>query len=663
MCIVNFNGLCIQACVMSRVKRSSGKEYRRLSQAAESDDEVILYSLSPSSQPSVQLRISTTEFGSGRYDQSLDLELPEIRKLPLNRGSASRRKGRLSVVRNLRSSKEARTCVCFLLLFAIAIGIVILVSFKLGVYWTPATSEQQSSTLPVATPTTQPPSNRPTGEASNTPTEEPPEENTSKNPPEEITIKPSEELPKEENTKEPPEEITTEPPENPEEISVGPPEEHTETTHLPPEEHTVVTPTTANEMDNGGSNGSEPVTPGTASIPPANLTAATTTEYLTPSSHPSPSPPPLPDPHHDSEDSETSRVKWEREFFPALTETTLQLQDMNYDNVTDVLMVEGQGSCDMILRALDGLTGQTVWEVPVHIPYDAFAVKCDVDLNKDDIIDCIAAGRQSGFKAISGADGSTLWDRDPNMAYLRYNFYFPLIVPDLDNDGVPDLINTHGGDSTYSESQKERSPSFLVIVSGRTGQQLMERVPVPDGHETYMSPVYLSRGEGVDDLLLLGTGGETLPGSLWAIGYDSLRTRVLSYCASGRYDPDYPPFTGYVNHACIEDMSQKEMEEQRPVFDSRSFDESHDTKHDKHLHFCHPWGSHNPVWNKYGLCVYHILTTTEKGVILPPVIAEMTGDSQDDLVVSTFDGKTLVINGESGDVVWEVTRPGTESYR
>ena len=335
---------------------------------------------------------------------------------------------------------------------------------------------------------------------------------------------------------------------------------------------------------------------------------------------------------------------------------------MNRDGITDVVMVEGLGTCDMILRALDGLTGDSVWEA--RLKYDAFAVKCDIDLNDDDIIDCIAAGRQSGFRALSGADGSILWDRDPNLAYLRYNFYFPLIVPDLDYDGVPDLVNTHGGDATYGESVTERSPSFLVVVSGRTGQQLMERVPVPDGHETYMSPVYLSRGEGLDGMILVGTGGETLPGSLWAISYNSLRSRILRYRTTHtQYDPDYTPFREYINHACNKDMTTKELEDLRPVFDPESFDVGRDTKGDKHLSLCRSWGSHHAIWNEYGLCVYQLLTTEEKGVMLPPVIVDMTEDAQDDLVVSTFDGRTLVINGNDTEVVWEVTRPGTESYR
>ena len=322
-------------------------------------------------------------------------------------------------------------------------------------------------------------------------------------------------------------------------------------------------------------------------------------------------------------------------------------------------MVEGRGQCEMVVRVLDGLTGTSVWEA--NVTYDAFAVRCEVDLDADGLVDCIAAGRQSGFRALRGSNGSVLWDRDPRLAFLRYNFYFPLFVPDLDGDDVQDIVITHGGDSTYRDSDTNRSTGFLEAVSGRTGQQLMERVPLPDGQETYNSPVYLSRG-GQGDVVLVGTGGESLPGSLWAFGYTSLRERISKYL-SAQGHTNYTPFTGYINHPCERDMSEEEMEEQRPTFDSGSFDPGRNISTDSVFSGCMSWGPHEPVWNRFGLCVHRLVSGEEKGVLLPPVVVDMTGDEQDDLVVSLFEGKTLVINGETGEVVWEVFTPGTESYR
>ena len=363
-------------------------------------------------------------------------------------------------------------------------------------------------------------------------------------------------------------------------------------------------------------------------------------------------------------EEDTTAISWEREFFPAVTEASLQLQDMNGDGVMDVVMVDGYSSCGTRILALDGQTGTTVWESGAQ--FDSFALRCDVDLNKDGVIDCLAAGRQSGFQALSGVDGSVLWQRDPRLAYLRYNFYFPLIVPDLDGDDVPDLINTHGGDSTYASEDTERSPSFLVVVSGRTGRQLMERVPTPDGHESYMSPVLYSWGEE-GEVVLVGTGGETLPGSLWAFSMDSLKERVAAYLGS-HGDEDYEPFRNYTNIPCIGNMTDEEaLEELRPVFDHDAFrlGEGFDWEQsqDDPLAACPVWGDFKPVWNQYGLCVYQLVRTERKGVVLPPVVVDITGDGQEDLVVSCFEGRTLVMDGGDGSVLWEVEVLGTESYR
>ena len=335
---------------------------------------------------------------------------------------------------------------------------------------------------------------------------------------------------------------------------------------------------------------------------------------------------------------------------------------MNRDGIVDVLVAEGTSSCHFNILALDGLTGKTVWEASTT--FDPFALRCEVDVDGDEMVDCLAAGRQSGFTAFSGLDGSVLWHRDSRLAYPRYNFYYPLLAPDLDFDGIPDLINIHGGDTTYRDSDRHRSPAFLVALSARTGRQLMEPVPVPDGHESYMSPVLFHHGrEELGDMILVGTGGETLPGSLWAVTMDSLKTRIFNYVAAHR-DDVYVTVTNYTNHICAGDMTNDELEDLRPIFDKGSFNLTrHITSEDAYLTFCPEWAEFGPIWNEFGLCVYRLVATSEKGVLLPPVMVDMNEDGQDDLVVSCFEGRTLVLDGESGKTIWEVYSPGTESYR
>ena len=333
----------------------------------------------------------------------------------------------------------------------------------------------------------------------------------------------------------------------------------------------------------------------------------------------------------------------------------MQLYDMNRDGTLDTLAVDGYSQCRVRIVVMDGKTGETIWETDV--PFQAFALKCELDVNSDGMVDCLASGRMSGFVALNGVDGSVLWHRDPDVAYHRYNFYFPLIVQDLDGDGTSDIINVHGGDATFSSEDTERSPAKLVVVSGRTGQKLLqETVLTPDGHESYMSPVLYSFADGTE-VVLFGSGGETVPGSLWAVTLRSIQEKVLEYTSTSTDYTNYTVFTDYINHPCSKVMTYDELESLRPVFDKSAYNFSESASS------CPQWGDPQPIWNKYGLCVYEVVRAENKGVILPPVIVDMTGDGHEDLVISLFEGHTLLLDGRGGSVVWDTFFPGSESYR
>src|SRR5690606_31704183 len=51
-----------------------------------------------------------------------------------------------------------------------------------------------------------------------------------------------------------------------------------------------------------------------------------------------------------------------------------------------------------------------------------------------------------------------------------------------------------------------------------------------------------------------------------------------------------------------------------------------------------------------------------KGVIAPAVIVELTGDEEPDIVISTFDGRLIAVDGASGNPLWEQRSDGEETY-
>ena len=353
-------------------------------------------------------------------------------------------------------------------------------------------------------------------------------------------------------------------------------------------------------------------------------------------------------------------IDWEQDFFSSMTEASIELFDMNRDGVMDVVTVENFSGCTVRVVAMDGQNGTKFWQKEVN--FSAFGVRCELDVNSDGVMDCLVVGRGAGFAAIDGRDGSLLWAVDPSVIFPRYNFYFPLIVDDLDNDGVSDLMNMHAGDAIYAADEHNRSPGYLIVISGRTGQSLFSPILTPDGHESYMSPV-LFKLNGKEDLVLFGSGGETVPGSLWAVSLTSIRHQI-------KINDAYKPFINGSHHPCfmkrINLMELIDLNKIRPSFDKMAFDFDRPifvTSSDN-MRFCPSWEGVSPIWNKYGVCLYELYKSESKGVMVPPVVVDLNHDGVDDLVVSAFDGHTVAFDGlDAATRLWDAYYPNTESYR
>ena len=340
-------------------------------------------------------------------------------------------------------------------------------------------------------------------------------------------------------------------------------------------------------------------------------------------------------------------INWEQDFFPSKTEASIELFDMNRDGVMDVVTVENFSGCTVRVVAMDGRNGMKVWQKEINFP--VIGVRCELDVNSDGAMDCLVFGNEAGFAAIDGRDGSLLWAVDPSVVFPPYNFYFPLIVEDLDNDGVSDLMNIHGGDGIYTPDQHDRSPGYLIVISGRTGQSLSPPILTPDGHESYMSPV-LFKLNGKDDLVLFGSGGQTVSGSLWAVSLTSIRYQI-------KINNAYTSFISDTYHQCY--MKGTDFNKIRPTFDQKAFDMSNNN-----MRFCPSWEGVSPIWNKYGVCLYELYKSESKGVLVPPVIVDLNNDGVDDLVMSTYDGHTIAFDGlDAVTRLWDAYYPNTESFR
>ena len=53
---------------------------------------------------------------------------------------------------------------------------------------------------------------------------------------------------------------------------------------------------------------------------------------------------------------------------------------------------------------------------------------------------------------IECSSGAVLWNIDPNVVHPTWNFYNSLVMPDLTQDGVPEVLFSHGGDPRFEAS-------------------------------------------------------------------------------------------------------------------------------------------------------------------------------------------------------------------
>jgi hypothetical protein len=60
--------------------------------------------------------------------------------------------------------------------------------------------------------------------------------------------------------------------------------------------------------------------------------------------------------------------------------------------------------------------------------------------------------------------------------------------------------------------------------------------------------------------------------------------------------------------------------------------------------------------------VERLVEPGSKGVIAPAVIVELTRDSEPDIVISSFDGRLVAIDGATGQPLWEQRGEGEETY-
>jgi outer membrane protein assembly factor BamB len=197
-----------------------------------------------------------------------------------------------------------------------------------------------------------------------------------------------------------------------------------------------------------------------------------------------------------------------------------RMYDVNGDGVQDIILGAGKAEfqfSDSAMIALDGKNGDLIWANSAQD--QIFGSAALHDINGDGVKDVFLTGRSVEFKALDGKTGKEIWHFDtPFYSQNKkrwFNFYNPQFIQDIDGDGLPDIINSNGGDIKVPPFNPNRAAGRLVIMSSATGKLLAEAM-MPDDKEIYMSiAINFNKKNPENSKIIFGTGGETVGGNLF----------------------------------------------------------------------------------------------------------------------------------------------------
>jgi hypothetical protein len=226
---------------------------------------------------------------------------------------------------------------------------------------------------------------------------------------------------------------------------------------------------------------------------------------------------------------------WNESFFRIGSQSSPRAADLNGDGVLDIVMGAGRDetvATEQGVLAVDGLTGKLLWKqkAPAHVVGSASFQ----DINDDGIADVFIGGRGAFLTALDGKTGAEIWKfefdyhDDPVLRYARFNFYSNAWTPDINYDGIRELLAMNGGNwSAAAGSADGRLPGVLMLFDGKSGA-ILAADTMPDAQESYMSPLCFQDKATQQWNIVFGTGGETHGGSLYIAKLDDLINQNLA---------------------------------------------------------------------------------------------------------------------------------------
>ncbi len=282
------------------------------------------------------------------------------------------------------------------------------------------------------------------------------------------------------------------------------------------------------------------------------------------------------------------------------------------------------------------------WSIEIPEINSSSSPQC-IDLTEDGILDIVmgAGGLEwsktkMGVVAIDGANGRMLWSVPSKNQIVGSAVFY-----DLNADNTPDVII--GGRSAE-----------LLAINGKSGEIIWDFISAQKNNSTgwynFYNPQLIEDQDNdrSKDILICNGGDATIP--------PGVKNRPIGkiMVISGK--------TGEI--IAQDDMPDKRETYFTPVLIS-------DDKNPEIV-----FGSGGETWpgHLYQCKLSDILTkslsknaiildsSSKKGYIAPPILADFNNDTHKDIIFNTAEGKTKLIDGLTKKLIWEVVKDSSEVF-
>ncbi|MEM6345379.1 MAG: hypothetical protein AAF927_15915 [Bacteroidota bacterium] len=331
-------------------------------------------------------------------------------------------------------------------------------------------------------------------------------------------------------------------------------------------------------------------------------------------------------------------LNWQVQISEVSTFSSPRTIDLNGDSIQDIIIGAGieDAPSPQGIYAFDGSNGQILWQR--YARDQIYGSPIFADLNQDGTQDVIISGRNAQLMALDGRNGFLIWefwsDNQGNPLDSNwFNFYLPQWVEDQNGDSIPELIITNGGDPNINPADPERPPGYLLAINGANGT-IIQVDTMPDGQETYCSPLLVDYQQIGDPYILFGSGGETVGGSLWELRLSDFIQNGLTHARALLSHPSKGfiavPSLADLNLDGIPDIIVPQLRENLIAIDGHTKQEL--------------WRHTEPLHDFY----------------VSPTIGQFTGDENPDIFTTASFGNwpfyqssvRLLLDGSNGQLVW-----------